>query len=211
MACGSKKTDPKNFRNEKEKFSFLTGNDIGSYLKQIGKENIDMDALFSGIEHSLDGKKPPFNAQQAQQIKMKYMQSFMKKSADKNKQEGEKFLAENKKKEGVTTTASGLQYIVQKKGSGPKPTANDKVKVHYRGTLLNGEEFDSSYKRGQPIEFQVKGVIPGWTEALQLMPVGSKYKLFIPSSIGYGDRGAGQKIKPGSTLIFEVELLDIVK
>jgi FKBP-type peptidyl-prolyl cis-trans isomerase FklB len=128
-----------------------------------------------------------------------------------NKQKGMKFLSENAKKPGVVTTASGLQYKVIKMGNGAKPAATDKVKVHYRGTLIDGKEFDSSYKRGEPIEFPLNGVIKGWTEGVQLMPVGSKFEFYIPSDLAYGDRQAGGDITPGSTLIFEVELLDIVK
>ena len=131
--------------------------------------------------------------------------------AEKNMEEGEKFLSENKKKKGIVTTKSGLQYIVLSEGNGARPKATDKVKVHYKGTLIDGTEFDSSYKRGEPAVFQVKGVIPGWTEALQLMKVGSKYNLFIPSNLAYGQRGAGSKIGPNVTLIFEVELLSIEK
>ena len=127
----------------------------------------------------------------------------------KSAAEGEKFLAENKTKEGVKTTASGLQYKVIKEGTGAQPKANDTVSVNYRGTLIDGTEFDSSYKRGQPATFPVSGVIKGWTEALQLMKSGSKYQLFIPASLAYGDRGAGRDIAPNSTLIFEVELLDV--
>lgn len=128
-----------------------------------------------------------------------------------NKAKGKKFLAENAKKPGVVTTASGLQYKVIKMGNGAKPVATDKVKVHYKGTLIDGKEFDSSYKRGEPIEFPLNGVIKGWTEGVQLMPIGSKFEFYIPSDLAYGDRQAGGDITPGSTLIFEVELLDIVK
>ena len=126
-----------------------------------------------------------------------------------NKKEGEEFLAANKSKEGVVTLPSGLQYKVLKEGTGPKPSATDSVACNYRGTLINGTEFDSSYKRGQPATFAVNGVIKGWTEALQLMPVGSKWQLFIPADLAYGERGAGADIGPNSTLIFEVELLSI--
>ncbi|MBW2412326.1 MAG: FKBP-type peptidyl-prolyl cis-trans isomerase, partial [Deltaproteobacteria bacterium] len=136
-------------------------------------------------------------------------QTQMAALSEKNRADGEAFLAANKNKEGVVTTASGLQYKVLKKGDGPKPQNNDRVSVHYRGTLLDGTEFDSSYKRGKPATFQVNGVIRGWTEALQLMNVGSKYQLFIPSDLAYGTRGAGRKIGPNSTLIFDVELLGI--
>jgi len=132
-----------------------------------------------------------------------------KEAGDKNKKDGEAFLAENKAKEGVVTMASGLQYKILKQGDGPRPTAADSVVCNYKGTLLSGKEFDSSYKRGQPATFPVGGVIKGWTEALQLMPVGSKWQLFIPPDLAYGDRQAGPDITPGSTLVFEVELLSI--
>ena len=134
----------------------------------------------------------------------------MKASAE-NKKTGTAFLTENKAKPGVVTTTSGLQYSVEKEGTGAKPTATDRVKVHYTGKLLDGKVFDSSVERGQPAEFGVGEVIKGWTEALQLMPIGSKWKLFIPADLAYGDRGAGADIKPGSTLVFDVELIDIVK
>lgn len=135
----------------------------------------------------------------------------MKAGGDKARESGAKFLADNGKREGVTQTASGLQYEVLTKADGPKPAVTDTVSVHYRGTLLNGTEFDSSYKRGEPATFPLQGVIKGWTEALQLMPVGSKWKLFIPSELAYGERGAGSDIGPNETLVFEVELLGIVK
>jgi FKBP-type peptidyl-prolyl cis-trans isomerase FkpA len=133
------------------------------------------------------------------------------KKAAENKEAGAKFLAENKTKEGVKTTESGLQYIVEKEGEGENPAAEDTVEVHYRGTLLDGTEFDSSYKRGEPVKFPLNRVIKGWTEGVQLMKKGAKYKFFIPSDLAYGDTGAGETIAPGSTLIFEVELLSIEK
>jgi FKBP-type peptidyl-prolyl cis-trans isomerase FklB len=135
----------------------------------------------------------------------------MKEAGDRNKKEGEKFIADNKKKEGVITTASGLQYKIITKGTGASPKATDTVSVHYKGTLIDGKEFDSSYRRGQPASFPVNGVIKGWTEALQLMKEGSKWQLFIPSELAYGDRGAGRDIGPNSTLIFDVELISIKK
>ena len=137
------------------------------------------------------------------------MQEKNKEAADVNKKTGEAFLAANKGKEGVIALPSGLQYKIEKAGTGPKPTATDSVVCNYRGTLIDGKEFDSSYKRGQPATFPVTGVIKGWTEALQLMPVGSKWQLFIPSDLAYGERGAGADIGPGATLIFEVELMSI--
>jgi FKBP-type peptidyl-prolyl cis-trans isomerase FklB len=138
-----------------------------------------------------------------------YLQQLKADKIAKNREAGLKFLAENKTKPGVVTLPDGLQYLVLKEGTGPKPTINDKVKTHYHGTLIDGTVFDSSVDRGQPISFPVGGVIKGWTEALQLMPVGSKWRLFIPSELAYGDRGAGPKIGPGAALVFEVELLAI--
>jgi FKBP-type peptidyl-prolyl cis-trans isomerase FklB len=137
------------------------------------------------------------------------MQEKNKETADANKKTGEAFLAANKSKEGVVVLPSGLQYKIEKAGTGPKPTPTDSVVCNYRGTLIDGKEFDSSYKRGQPATFPVTGVIKGWTEALQLMPVGSKWQLFVPADLAYGDRGAGADIGPGATLIFEVELMSI--
>jgi FKBP-type peptidyl-prolyl cis-trans isomerase FkpA/FKBP-type peptidyl-prolyl cis-trans isomerase FklB len=206
---------PLSLDSDKSKFSYAIGLDIGRSLQQVGSD-LDRDALIAALNDSLDGKESRVPAEEAAELK----QAFFKKQADKkaaeqkvagkkNKAEGLKFLAENGKKEGVTTTTSGLQYEVITKGDGAKPKATDKVKVHYRGTLLNGDEFDSSYKRGQPISFPLNGVIPGWTEGVQLMKVGSTFKFVIPSELAYGDRGAGPQIGPGATLIFEVELLGI--
>jgi FKBP-type peptidyl-prolyl cis-trans isomerase FklB len=140
---------------------------------------------------------------------MAKQQELAKIVGEKNQKEGEAFLAENKKKEGVITLPSGLQYKVIKAGSGNKPKATDTVSVHYQGTLVNGTEFDSSYRRGQPVSFPVNGVIPGWTEALQLMEAGAKWQIVIPSNLAYGDRGAGPQIGPNATLIFEIELISI--
>jgi FKBP-type peptidyl-prolyl cis-trans isomerase FkpA/FKBP-type peptidyl-prolyl cis-trans isomerase FklB len=201
--------------SNKAKFSYAIGLDIGRSLQQVGSD-LERDALIAALNDSLDGKQSRIPAQEAAEIK----QAFFKKQAEKkaaeqkvqgkkNKADGLKFLAEHSKKEGVITTASGLQYEVLKQGDGARPKATDKVKVHYRGTLLDGTEFDSSYKRGQPISFPLNGVIPGWTEGVQLMNVGSTFKFVIPSELAYGDRGTGQLIGPGSTLIFEVELLGI--
>jgi FKBP-type peptidyl-prolyl cis-trans isomerase FklB len=149
--------------------------------------------------------------EQANEFISNYFQKAMEEKGAVVRVEGEKFLEENKKKAGVTTTASGLQYEVIKTGDGPKPTATDKVKTHYHGTLTNGTVFDSSVDRGEPVEFPVNGVIKGWTEALQLMPVGSKWKLFVPYSLAYGERAAGPQIPAYSAFVFEVELLEIVK
>jgi FKBP-type peptidyl-prolyl cis-trans isomerase FkpA/FKBP-type peptidyl-prolyl cis-trans isomerase FklB len=201
--------------SDKAKFSYAIGLDIGRSLQQIGSD-LERDALIAAMNDSLDGKEPRIPTQEVAKIKQAMFEKLSEKKAaeqkvlgKKNKADGLKFLAEHGKKEGVITTASGLQYEVLKQGDGAKPKATDKVKVHYKGTLLDGTEFDSSYKRGQPISFPLNGVIPGWTEGVQLMNVGSKFKFVIPSELAYGDHGAGPKIGPNSTLIFEVELLGI--
>ena len=198
-----------------EKISYVLGQEIGNSFKESPVE-IDLDIFIQGMSDSLKGAKSLLDADETNQIKQEFSrqvqesrQTQMAALSQKNRAEGEAFLAANKNKEGVVTTTSGLQYKVLKKGDGPKPQDNDRVTVHYRGTLLDGTEFDSSYKRGNPATFQVNGVIRGWTEALQLMNVGSKYQLFIPSDLAYGTRGAGRKIGPNSTLIFDVELLGI--
>ena len=198
-----------------EKISYVLGQEIGNSFKDSPVE-IDLNIFIQGMTDSLKGSKSLLDADETNQIKQEFSrqvqqsrQTQMAALSEKNRADGEAFLAANKNKEGVVTTASGLQYKVLKKGDGPKPQNNDRVTVHYRGTLLDGKEFDSSYKRGKPATFQVNGVIRGWTEALQLMNVGSKYQLFIPSDLAYGTRGAGRKIGPNSTLIFDVELLGI--
>ncbi len=199
------------------KLSYALGLDIGANLKGLETE-IHFDAFIRGVEAGLKGSKPLLTPQEATELKQKFFKKRqeerarkMKEVGEKNRKEGEAFLAKNRKKEGVVTIASGLQYIVLSDGDGPKPRRTDKVRVHYRGTLLDGTEFDSSYTRGQPATFPVTGVIPGWTEALQLMKVGSEYRLFIPSKLAYGERGAGSRISPNATLIFEVKLLAIEK
>jgi FKBP-type peptidyl-prolyl cis-trans isomerase FklB len=182
------------------------------------KQSVPVDAniMARGIKDALAGSKTLLTDEEAQAAIMevqKQMQAQQqgkaKEAGDANKKEGEAFLAGNKGKEGVVALPSGLQYKILTAGTGPKPTASDSVVCNYRGTLISGTEFDSSYKRGQPATFPVSGVIKGWTEALQLMPVGSKWQLFIPSDLAYGERGAGADIGPGATLIFEVELLSI--
>jgi FKBP-type peptidyl-prolyl cis-trans isomerase FklB len=198
-------------KNQKEKVSYIIGMDIGSNLK---KQSIDIDPniLAKGVKDALSGAKPLLTEQEIQETMVAFQKEMMAKQAEvakKNKAEGEAFLAENKKKEGVKTLPSGLQYKVIKAGTGKKPKLTDTVTTHYRGTLINGTEFDSSYKRGQPVSFPVSGVIPGWTEALQLMEVGAKWQLFIPSNLGYGEKGAGNVIGPNETLIFEIELISI--
>jgi FKBP-type peptidyl-prolyl cis-trans isomerase FklB len=198
-------------KSQKEKMSYIIGMDIGNNLK---KQSIDIDPniLAKGVKDAFSGSQPLLNEQEIRETTMAFQKEMMAKQeevAKKNKKEGEAFLAENKKKEGVKTLPSGLQYKVIKAGTGKKPKLTDTVTTHYRGTLINGTEFDSSYRRGQPVSFQVNGVIPGWTEALQLMEEGAKWQLFIPSNLAYGERGAGRDIGPNATLIFEIELLSI--
>jgi FKBP-type peptidyl-prolyl cis-trans isomerase len=202
-------------KTQKEKASYAVGMNIG---KGMRKDALDVDSaiLLRGIKDGFAGSKPLLSDQEMQaafaalQDEMTKKQQTMKmQAADTNKTQGETFLAANKAKPGVVTLASGLQYKILKEGTGPKPLAGDSVVCNYRGTLIDGTEFDSSYKRGQPVTFPVGRVIKGWTEALQLMPVGSKWQLFIPADLAYGDRGAGQDIGPNATLIFEIELISI--
>ena len=199
-------------KDQKDKISYILGMDIGNNLKKQSV-SVNPKILAKGIEDALAGAKPLLTEQEIRETMMAFQKEMMAKQAEvakKNKTEGEAFLAENKKKEGVKTLPSGLQYKVMKAGTGKKPKSNDTVTVNYRGTLIDGTEFDSSYKRGQPATFQVSGVIPGWTEALQLMEEGAKWQLFVPSNLAYGERGAaGGMIGPNSTLIFEVELISI--
>jgi len=191
--------------------SYAIGQDIGKTLKAQGMDNLNTTMLMKAIQDAIKEQKPLLTKEQCDMSISDYLQKLKGEKAAKNKEAGQKFLAENKTKPGVTTLPDGLQYLVLKEGTGPKPTAADKVKTHYHGTLIDGTVFDSSVERGQPVSFPVGGVIKGWTEALQLMPVGSKWRLFIPSELAYGDRQAGPKIGPGSTLIFDVELLEIEK
>ena len=203
----------------KQKFSYALGMNIGSGLgANLKKQSVDVDSTLvsQGLKDAMSGGKTRLTQEEAQAVLkevqtevQKEQQAKMKETADKNKTEGEAFLAANKSKDGVVTLPSGLQYKILTAGTGPKPTASDSVKCNYRGTLINGTEFDSSYKRGQPATFAVGQVIKAWTEALQLMPVGSKWQLFVPSSLAYAERGAGAEIGPNATLIFEVELLSI--
>ncbi len=201
-------TDPK------AKISYALGMDLGTQLKKQSVD-IDPDILLQGLKAALSGTNALLTPEQAQaainelqnQLRQK-MAEAAKAMAEKNKKEGEAFLAANKTKEGVITLPSGLQYKILKAGEGQKPTADDTVVCQYRGTFVDGTEFDSSYKRNQPATFAVKGVIKGWTEALQLMPVGSKWQLFVPSDLAYGETGRSS-IGPNSVLIFEVELLSI--
>jgi FKBP-type peptidyl-prolyl cis-trans isomerase FklB len=202
-------------KDQKDKVSYSIGMNIGNNLK---KQAIDVnpDALVYGIKDALSGGEALITEQEVNDTLMAFQKEMaskqserLKELGEKNKKEGEAFLAENKKKEGVITLPSGLQYKVIKEGTGETPKLTDTVTTNYRGTLIDGTEFDSSYRREQPATFPVKGVIAGWTEALQLMKVGSKWQLFTPSNLAYGERGAGRDIGPNTTLIFEVELLSI--
>lgn len=202
-------------KSQKDKASYAIGLDMGNSLKK-NEIDINSDLLYLGIKDALAGNKQLMTEQEIKETMVALQQDLqtkqqarMKEAGEKNKKEGEAFLADNKKKKGVKTVASGLQYKVINKGTGKSPKATDSVTVNYRGTLINGTEFDSSYKRGQPATFPVNGVIPGWTEALQLMKEGDKWQLFIPANLAYGERGAGANIGPNSTLIFEVELISI--
>ena len=200
---------------QKDKTSYAIGMNVG---KGLHRDSVDIDPaiLLRGLKDALAGDKTLLTDKEAQATLTalqndlrKKQQELRQQATETNKKEGEAFLAANKTKDGVVALPSGLQYKILQEGTGPKPAATDSVVCNYRGTLLDGKEFDSSYKRGQPATFPVTGVIKGWTEALQLMPVGSKWQLFVPSELAYGDRGAGADIKPGATLIFEVELVSI--
>jgi FKBP-type peptidyl-prolyl cis-trans isomerase FkpA len=199
---------------DRQKISYMVGMDIGRGLTQI-KDDIDIKVVEQALEATLKGEKTTMTQEEALQVRQAYMQQMQAKrvteqkaAAEKNKTEGTAFLAKNKSKSGVKTTASGLQYEVEKEGTGPKPKATDTVKVNYLGTKIDGTKFDSSYDRGQPATFPLNGVIKGWSEGLQLMPVGSKYKLYVPADLAYGENAPGP-IGPNATLIFEVELVGI--
>ena len=207
--------DAPELKSEKEKISYSIGMDIGGNLKR-GSVEVDPDLLARGLKDSYVGGKTLLTEDQARQAIADFQKTLMakqaetmKKLSEKNKADGEKFLAENAKKEGVKVLSSGLQYKEITPGTGKSPKAADNVTTHYKGTLIDGTEFDSSYKRGEPATFPVSGVISGWTEALQLMKEGAKWQLFVPSRLAYGERGAGQVIGPNATLVFEVELISV--
>jgi FKBP-type peptidyl-prolyl cis-trans isomerase len=195
------------FKSSKEKASYALGMNIGKQLRQNGAD-IDTEIYMKALKEAMSGGKLLMTDEQVRETLMAFQTELRTKTLDKNKKDGEAFLAENKKKEGIITTASGLQYKIETKGAGKVPKTNDTVVCHYRGTLVDGTEFDSSYKRSEPSSFGVTGVIKGWTEALLMMPVGSKWKLFIPSDLAYGERGR-PGIPPNSTLQFDIELISI--
>lgn len=192
-----------------DKISYALGLSMGQNLKSNGVEHINYADLAKGIQDVFEQQHLEISFQEAQSVLNTFFQELEQKVAGKAKAEGEAFLAANAKREGVKVTASGLQYEILEATIGQKPKATDKVKVHYEGTLTDGTVFDSSYKRGEPITFGLNQVISGWTEGLQLMSIGSKYKLYIPYQLGYGERGAGASIPPYAALIFTVELLGI--
>jgi len=193
--------------NEKDKASYSLGMLIGQNTQNFG--DLNFDALLEGLKKQHNGEETAIALEEADATLKAYQQKVTAEKAAVAATEGEAYLAENKEREGVTVTDTGLQYEVITEGDGPKPAVTDTVRVHYVGTLLDGTEFDSSVARGEPAEFGLNGVIPGWTEGLQLMNTGSKYRFVIPSALAYGERGAGGSIGPGATLIFEVELLEI--
>ena len=198
------------YTDELDKVSYSLGLSIASNLISSGVTTINAEAFIDGLNVAFSGKMPEIMPDEANNILQDYFDKLQQAKGKEAKAEGEKFLAENKKKEGVVALPSGLQYKILTAGNGPKPKASDTVKCHYEGRLINGTVFDSSIRRNEPAEFPVSGVIAGWVEALQLMPVGSKWQLYIPSELAYGTHGAGQSIGPNQTLIFDVELLAII-
>jgi FKBP-type peptidyl-prolyl cis-trans isomerase FklB len=207
-ATGANPAATTTLKTDQEKGSYAVGLNIGNNLKQQPVD-LDLPSLFRGITDGRTGAKPLLTDAEVDAALKTLRDQATAKVSEANMAEGEKFLAANKTKDGVVTTASGLQYKIVTAGTGAKPAKTDTVVCNYKGTFINGTEFDSSYKRGKPAEFPVGGVIPGWTEALQMMAVGSKWELYVPSGLAYGTRGAGGAIGPNQTLIFEVELLSI--
>ncbi len=193
-----------------DKISYALGMNIAQNLAHSGLEKVSIEDFTKGLSVVINKETPAMSTQEANELLQQFFTELEKKKFEANIEEGVNFLAENSKKEGVVTLESGLQYEVLTKGNGASPKATDSVRCHYHGTLINGEVFDSSVERGQPADFPVNGVIQGWVEALQLMQEGDKWKLYVPSNLAYGERGAGGAIGPHSTLIFEVELISIL-
>lgn len=190
--------------------SYALGLSMAANFMNSGLKDIDTDAFTKGLIDVLKGNTPDMSMEKAQSVINQFFAKLQAEAVENNKKEGEAFLAKNKEKAGVVVTASGLQYEILTQGTGSRPKATDTVRCHYEGRLINGQVFDSSFKRNQPADFPVNQVIPGWVEALQLMPVGSKWRLYIPSNLAYGEHGAGELIGPNTTLIFDVELLEIL-
>lgn len=193
------------------KISYALGLSIGNNFKSSGINDLELSDFAAGVKDILENKEPKISYDEAKKVINDFFMKLQEEKLELNKKAGEEFLTINKGKAGIITLPSGLQYEVLKTGEGNKPKATDKVRCHYHGTLINGTVFDSSIERGEPAVFGVNQVIAGWTEALQLMNEGSKWRLFIPSNLAYGERGAGEVIEPNSTLIFDVELIEIVK
>ena len=205
------------FSSNKEKISYIIGRDMAANFKKQGIE-VDPEIFLQGFKEALSGAESKLNPEEVQAAMMALQQEMQSRQAagkgamaEANKQEGEAFLAQNKTREGITTLPSGLQYMVLQEGNGASPGPTDKVTTHYHGTLIDGTVFDSSYERGQPATFPVNGVISGWTEALQRMQEGAKWRLFLPANLAYGAQGAGEDIGPNATLIFDVELISVNK
>jgi FKBP-type peptidyl-prolyl cis-trans isomerase FklB len=209
LIMGITSINAQNLNTEMEKVSYSLGVNVAKSVKNQGLTSIDSEAIAQAFTDVFEGNELKISEQESNLILQDYFGKLAKEAQSANVEAGEKFLAENAKRDGVTTTATGLQYEVLTEGSGDSPKETDQVTVHYHGTLIDGTVFDSSVERGQPATFPVNGVIPGWVEALQLMKTGAKYKLFIPSNLAYGERGAGGSIGPNATLIFEVELISI--
>lgn len=194
-----------------DKLSYAWGMALGQQLRAMGVADLNKDDFDKAVHAAFDGEKTDIEPEEANRIIQNYLQELTEKKSAEIKSVGEKFLAENLKNENVKVTASGLQYIVEKEGTGAQPTATDEVTVHYTGKLLDGSVFDSSVSRGEPATFPLNRVIPGWTEGVQLMKEGAKYTFFIPSDLAYGPQGVPNAIPPHSTLIFEVELIKVIK
>ncbi len=215
-SCNTSKTSKVELKTLADSAAYAIGVDLGNNIKKNlpeapGGKDLNQEIILAAFTQALNGQPAQIAEEQVNSVTQSYFMKMQAAEGEKNKESGVKFMEENGKRTEVKTTASGLQYEVLKEGNGPKPAAEDKVKVHYHGTTIEGKVFDSSVDRGEPVEFGLNQVIKGWTEGLQLMSVGSKYKLYIPSELAYGENAAGPEIKPNSTLVFEVELLEIVK
>jgi len=209
VLLGFSSINAQNLNTEMEKVSYSLGVNVAKSVKSQGLESIDSDAIAKAFKDVFEGNTLEISEEEANIVLQDYFGKLANEKQKANVEAGQKFLDENAKRDGVVTTATGLQYEVLKEGSGDSPKETDNVTVHYHGTLIDGTVFDSSVDRGQPATFPVNGVIPGWVEALKLMNPGAKYKLFIPSNLAYGERGAGGAIGPNATLVFEVELISI--